>query len=161
MSIELAGLASSFSVLNTITKATIGLRDAAKLNDKIVEFQQAMIEANSHVIAAQQEYFSMARDVQKLKDDNKRLKDWSAEKTKYQLREIGEGVFVYMENDTVGTFESAHKFCCNCFDQEIKSLLQQSREPSRRVGLNCIRCKAKLVFDCYKDWKPRDTTPQF
>lgn len=155
MSLELAGLVSSFTTLNAITKATIGLRDAVKLNDKIVEFQQAMIEANGHVLSVQQEYFSMTAEVQKLKDENVRLKNWATEKEKYVLRQIGDGVFAYVEKQFMGDFESAQKFCSNCFDQEIKSLLQGEKiKVGRRVATNCHRCGARDEFDYWMTYPP-------
>ncbi len=155
MSVELAGLASSFTALNTLTKTMIGLRDASQLNAKVVEFQHAMIEANSHVISVQQEYLSLTTRVHELEKENVRLKDWSAEKQRYTVREVAHGVFACLEKDFVGNLESAQKLCYNCFDQGIKSLLQQSREVITGRGisivLTCPRCKSKTPFDCYKE----------
>jgi hypothetical protein len=159
MAIEIAKLVSSVTTLNSLAKAMLGLHDAAQLNPKVIEFQQAMIEANTRVLSVQQEYLSMTTDVQKLKDENVRLKDWSAEKEKYALREIASGVFAQIEKDFVGNLQSAQKLCCNCFEQGIKSLLQQSSLGS--IVLTCPRCKTQLLFFCYKGGiEPEEPSPR-
>ena len=159
MSLELAGLASSFTALNAITKSMIGLRDAVKLNAEVDKFQKAMIEANAHVIATQQEYLSLIARTEELAKETVRLKDWIAEKEKYSVWQISPGVFAYFANDAVGDFESSQKFCCTCFDQGIKSTLQQSSEYDPTAGdhvrlLTCARCPKPLRFARYSNRRP-------
>ena len=157
MSVELAGLTSSLSALGTIAKALVGVRDAAKFNPKIIEFQQILLQANAHALALQNEHTSLIGRVGELEKERLRLKDWSAEKENYAVKQIGEGVFAYVEKQFVGEYESAQKLCVHCFQQGTKALLQGFKiKVGRRVGVVCHKCSAGDEFDY---WYRSESSP--
>ena len=141
---SLAGIAKTVSEI-----AAAG--DAAKRNSLLIEFQQAIIQANSITATEQARNSSLVARNQELEAECVRLKDWQAEASKYELVQISTGVFACLQKQRVGVFQSIEKLCCNCFNQGIKSPLQQSIEEMRRKGLNCHRCKSKMVFNSYED----------
>ena len=145
---EIAALLTSFSHLQNIAKAMLNLRDMAKLNEKIIELQSAIITAQQQAIAIQQSHATLETKTRDLEAECMRLKDWSAEKQNYICRQIASGIFAYLDNGVVHDFQKAHKYCCNCFDQGQKSLLQESHEPPGRV-VHCPRCKFKTKFTRY------------
>jgi hypothetical protein len=140
---------SSLGAASTIAKTMLELRDFQHLNNKVIELQQIIISAQKQVLSGQGEQTALAAKVNELEKECARLKDWSSEQKRYTCREIGEGVFAYLANDSAGNLQSAHKLCCNCFDSNIKSTLQQSREPQRMIGLVCPNGCPKLVFTHY------------
>lgn len=140
---------SSLSAASTIAKAMLELRDLNQLNSKVIELQQAIISAQQQVLSGQGEQTALAAKVHELEKECVRLKDWSAEKQRYTRREIGQGVFAYVENGFVGNLQSAHKLCCSCFDKTIQSTLQESREPQRMIGLVCPNGCPTIVFTHY------------
>ena len=148
---ELAALLTSLTQLQNIAKALLSLRDFEKLNTTVIELQNAIITAQQQTIAIQGSYTILEAKAHGLEAELVRLKDWSAEKQKYTCREVAKGVFAYVENGDVNDFGHVHKLCCKCFEDGQKSLLQQSNEPQRSIGLNCQRCKSKLVFFSYKN----------
>jgi hypothetical protein len=152
---EIAALLTSFTALQDIAKAMLNLRDFAKINTKLIELQGAIITAQQQAMAIQQSHAALETKAHDIEAECMRLKDWSAEKQKYTSRSIAKGVFAYVQNDIVADFEQAHKYCCNCFEQGQKSLLQQSEEPHRTVGLTCPRCNTKLVFSHYMFEPPK------
>jgi len=148
---EIAALLSSFSHLQNIAKTLLNLRDKAKLNEKIIELQSVIITAQTQVMSIQQDSTALETRVRELEAECMRLKDWSAEKQNYTCRRIARGVFAYLQKEAVSNFQDAHKYCCNCFDQGEKSLLQQTTKPLEEftVRLVCPRCKFTVDFDRY------------
>jgi hypothetical protein len=146
---EIAALITSLNALSNITQAAIGLRDSVKINEKLAEVLQALVATNLQAMAVQQGYAALETKIRELQAECTRLQDWSAEKQNYACRLIAKGVFAYIHNEITDQFEQAHKYCCNCFDQGQRSLLQQSEELHRTLGLYCPRCRTKLVFNAY------------
>jgi len=146
---EFSALITTFNALQDIAKAMLNLRDFAKINSKLIELQGAIITAQGQAIAIQQSYATLETKTRDLEAECMRLKDWSAEKQKYTIREIATGVFAYVLNEAMPDFERAHKYCCNCFERGQKSILQQSKGPQRNLDLTCQNCRGKLTFHGY------------
>lgn len=140
---------ATLSTASTIAKGMLDLRDFQLLNSKIIELQQAIIAAQGQVLSAQAEHTTLSAKVHELQSECSRLLDWSAQRERYERRQIGGGVFAYVERATANDFKAAHKLCCTCFDKSIPSTLQQTREPMRMVGLTCANGCPKLVFSHY------------
>ncbi len=138
---------SSLNAATSVLSSFLNLRDFTKHAGEIAQLQGHIIQANSLIISAQNEHSSLTTKIQELEKECMRLKDWSTEKANYERREIGNGVFAYIEKNYVGMAEKAHKLCCNCFDNKnIRSTLQQSIEPQRNVSLVCPNGCPKIVF---------------
>ena len=147
---EITALTVTFTAIQDIAKALINLRDFEKLNAKVLELQHAVITAQQQAIAIQHSYALLETKTRDLEAECVRLKDWSGEKQNYAIREVSTGVFAYTEKKVVGGFQHAHKYCCNCFDQNEKSLLQQTSDMLTGIELSCRRCDFKSVFRHYK-----------
>ena len=143
---------SSLQTALSIGETLIGLKDSAKANRELEKFTNAIIEANCRIIDAQQMQSAMSSEIDELKQECMRLKNWDAnEKTKYIRKQIAPGVFAYIENEFTGNLQDAHKYCCNCFDDSIKSTLQQSSIHVRRnmFKLACSRGCDEIIFSYY------------
>jgi hypothetical protein len=147
---EIGALIVTFTHLQTIAKTLLNLRDFEKLNATVIDLQNAIITAQQQAIAMQQGYTVLEAEKRKLEAECMRLKDWSAEKQQYTSRQIAPGVFAYVENKVVSGFQNAHKYCCNCFEQGQKSLLQQDNSIGDLL-LKCPRrsCNFMIVFSHY------------
>ena len=140
---------SSLSAAKNIISALLELRDFNKLSSTVAEINNHIIKAQNLIFTEQEQRSLLTAKIQALEKECMRLKDWSAEKEQYSRKQIAVGIFAYVENNHVGNTESAHKLCCNCFYKNIKSTLQQSREPERMIGLVCPNGCPKLVFTHY------------
>ncbi len=135
---------SSLGAASNIISGLIKLRDFNKYATELTELQGHIIQANGHIISEQQAHSALTAKVEELEKECMRLKDWSAEKDKYEERNIAPGVFAYILRDYKGPFEQTHKLCCNCFDKTIKSKLQQSQTVKQPHGLTYIlKCPNK------------------
>jgi len=141
---------SSLSVALKIGKSLININNITERQDALIKFSDAIIDANSKIIASQSVQSALAAKIDELEKECMRLKNWEAERKKYVRKEVGPGAFVYIANDYVGNFQSAHKYCCDCFDNHKKSTLQQSK-PSINIRLSCHNKCPDLVFHHYID----------
>lgn len=143
---------SSLSTALNIGKTLVEIRDSAKLQEAVIQFNGAIIDAQSKIMASQEERTTLTRKVDELEKECMRLKNWEGEREKYSRKELSTGVFAYIENNHVGKLQNAHKYCCNCFDNYRKSTLQQYQAmPGCKVGLSCHNKCPDLIFFNYKD----------
>jgi len=141
---------SSLSLALKIGKSLVDIRDSTKLQEAVIKFNSSIIDAQSEIMASQNVQSALSQRVSELEQECMRLKNWEAERNSYTRREISPGVFAYVENTCMGELESAHKYCCNCFDNYHKSTLQQFNiEIGRKIGLSCHRGCPDLVFRHY------------
>lgn len=140
---------SHLGAATTIAKSLLGLHDAALISGKVIELTSSIISAQQQVLAAQSETALLSSRIKDLETECARLKDWTDQRNRYTRRQVGDGVFAYVEDLFEGNFEAAHKPCCNCFDKAVQSTLQQSRDPERMRGLVCPNGCPKVVFTHY------------
>jgi hypothetical protein len=148
---EIQAAIASTRLLGDIITSSRDLRNYNELAGAVSEVNAKLMQATAVALASQEKQVALITHIQELENEVKSLKDWKAESQKYAAVEIARGVFVYIDKEANGVMHSMHNFCSNCFNQGIKSLLQQSNEPLRERGLNCHRCKSKLVFKAYFD----------
>lgn len=146
---------SAISGLTALAKTVVDIassNDAAQRNALLIEFQKALIQTQGITASEQIKNASLAARNHELEQEIARLKDWSAEREKYELKEVATGIFARVENGTVGPLKSAQKFCANCFEQREKRILQfQHVEAGRKKSLVCAHCKSTVVFHSYVD----------
>lgn len=146
---------SAIAGLSALAKTVADIassNDAAQRNALLIEFQKALIQTQGITASEQRKNASLAARNQELEQEIVRLKDWAAERDKYELKEVATGIFARVEKSYVGPLKSAQKFCANCFEQREKRILQfQNVEVGRKKSLVCGHCKSTVVFHSYAD----------
>jgi hypothetical protein len=148
---SMAALKSSLDSAIAILKAMVGLRDAAIIQDKVIELQGVILSAQSSALAANTAQFALLERVRDLEQEIVQLKDWEREKQRYQLNSIGRGAFAYMPKPGMEDGEPPHWLCANCFNRRQKSFLQfkgqdriQSGSRSEHSTYGCDTCNALI-----------------
>lgn len=148
MSIALTSLNSALQIANGLTS----IRDTAKRQETTVELTSMILEAQAELFTARQQLTAADARITELEQECMRLKDFEAEKKHYPRTEIAQGIFAYVDASSTDNLQQAHKYCCNCFDQNKKSTLQQFEIPEGRlIGLSCHNHCPDLVFWNYLD----------
>jgi len=143
---------SSLSTALTVGKSIMGMRDSTKIQEAVIQFNSAIIDAQSKILASQDEHTALKGKIAELEQECLNFKKWEYERSQYIRTEIASGIFAYIDKDYSGKFESAHKYCCNCFDNHKKSTLQQFRiSEGRKTGLSCHNKCPDLIFFHYID----------
>ena len=124
--------------------------DTAKRQAQLIDFQKVITQAYTTSAELQLSNSALLADKYELEKECVRLKDWSAEKQNYEALEISTGLFAYVAKENVKPLQSAHKYCATCFDNGVKTLLQQQRvQVGHKLSLICTPCKSTLVFTEY------------
>lgn len=143
---------SSLQTALSVGKAMLDINDTVKAQDKLIEFNGAIISAQQLIISAQQEQTTLLAEVEALKKKNSELVQWQDDKNIYNRTEVGHGVFAYTKKGYTGDLMNTHKYCCNCFDHAKYSTLQQFEvEVGRKIGLKCPNGCPDVVFQAYMD----------
>ena len=137
----ISAAAASITAAVDIGRAAAGLRDGtliaaevAKINDQLLQAQQALFRHNADLLSLQQEHFEA---IQKLRKAEAAL----AERGNYSLFEVGQGNWAYRGNAAAEQGGTFHFLCQPCFDNGRKSVLAYS---DRSGMLDCSVCKAQV-----------------
>jgi hypothetical protein len=68
------------------------------------------------------------------------LKAWEAEKERYELTEIGPGVFAFALKESMRQGQPVHRICANCCANGTKSYLQRHLSGPVLERLKCNTC---------------------
>ena len=90
-----AALLGSIKTAIDITKIIGNTVKDNSLKDKIRKLTQAIIDAQSHILAMQAEYQRVLQSNREISQKLMELENWEKEKKKYKLVEISKGVIVY------------------------------------------------------------------
>jgi hypothetical protein len=126
------------SVLNLVG-AGKGRDDALKLYGQVVAAHQNALAAS----AAQEVLLKEKRD---LEEQLRRVKDWDAEKQRYQLSNVGQGCMAYSLKAGMENGEPPHSICARCYQEARKSILVPFYISVWRArALQCHVCGSELV----------------
>jgi hypothetical protein len=141
----IASALSSFKALKDIAEAMIGLRDAASFRERQIEFQGKIIDAQSALMALQDERATLVETIRHQEAEIARLKAWEAEKERYELKQvtIGGSLTYVLKPDAQGT-EPPHWICAACYQVGKKSILQRGDTHGGDWFYRCPRCTASV-----------------
>jgi hypothetical protein len=150
----IAGALGSLNTLKNLAQAMIGLRDAQAFQAKLIEFQSAVLDAQSSVFAANEERTALVEKVRELEADMARLKAWETEKQRYKLERLEPGIFVYSLKPEMAAGEPAHTICQTCYQRGSKSILHGSEPMNGLQELTCFECGTKLIAGRFQSRGP-------
>jgi len=154
----LAEISAGLSSLKAAFDLAKGLNAAsaqADINEVKITLQEHIFSAQQALAAANEAQTAAAQRVRELEQEIVRLKDWSAEQQRYELKAIGERAVAYAEKQGVTDPKAPHWLCQPCFDGGHKAALQFSgmANPGGNSGLmaswDCGRCKARVWTERY------------
>jgi hypothetical protein len=135
-----------------IAKTAIGLRDAAMLQSKVIEMNDAIMAAQSSALDAQSEQFALIERISELEKEVARFETWETEKQRYELKAVDRGSFAYVPKPGMQGSEPPHWLCANCYSNGHKSFLQfkgRIQTPgggrSDQDRYDCGFCKSELL----------------
>ena len=146
--IAIKGAVDGLKVARDIAKTAIGLRDAAMLQEKVIELNDAIIAAQSSALDAQADQLTLAKRIEDLERQIAETEKWDTEKQRYDLNEIIPGVYAFALKEAERGSTPAHYMCANCFNDGHLAILQkEKRMPYHTKFLNCHRCGLEVVTE--------------
>lgn len=130
----------------------VGLRDAASIQAKVIEFQSRILDAQGLVFAAQENRATLVERIRDLEQSIARMEAWDTEKQRYELKELGQGTLAYAPKESVSSSEPPHWICAQCYEAGKKSILQpEVRFPGRTEVYVCHSCGSELIASGGRD----------
>jgi len=127
----------SVKVLNNLLKTAYDLKNYN-------EWVSAVTEVNARLLETQGAALSLSERISELEQQIMDLKNWEREAQRYQLAEIGSGVFAYRLKPGVQPPEPTHMLCANCYGQRKKSILQLYNQNELGEVYICHGCKSEI-----------------
>ena len=138
---------SSLKVAYDITRGALRSKLNAEAQQTFIDLQTAIIEAQKSAISSHADQSAMIEEIRNLKEELARVKAWDTEKARYELNELGPGLFAYSLKEVMAQGEPPHWICCACHGQGRKSALQNDGEFAGTSSYSCHKCGSKLQFD--------------
>ena len=137
---EVFGSLSAIKSAFDIAKGLKDIDDATRRNAAVIELQEK-------ILTAQQAQATLIETVSNLEKEVTSLKNWEADKARYQLTELGPGVVVLSVKEAMRNGEPFHRICANCASAGKKSYLQQHVRGTSVDRYKCNSCGEELSVD--------------
>jgi hypothetical protein len=142
---KLAGLGAIKTALDIARQLKVMSNAAAR--------NMAVEELTEEILVAQEAQSALVHRLHELEEEVMHLKDWEADKKRYQLAEIAPGIVVLEIMSTMRNGEPFHRICADCAANGRKSYLHPTAQGEYHDAYKCNRCGAVLVT--------KDTTPRW
>jgi len=142
----IAAALTSFNTLKNIAQTMVGLHDVKTLQAKVIEFNNAIIDAQTKIFLVNEERAALIETIRNLEKELTDLKAWETEKQRYQLTDVGDGTFAHALKQSMSASEPPHYICANCYEHAKKSILNHMQMPGGAHSLACSACDAKLII---------------
>lgn len=137
--VEIKAAYDSAKAAFQIADGISSLKTEAAVNAAIIDLQR-------HTVDAQRGLSASLEKIDELEKEIMRLKDWSADKQRYELKDTGQGSLAYHLKEGVEPSEPAHWICPQCYEDGKKSILKhESLLVGRADTLVCHRCGFDVV----------------
>jgi len=146
----LASVLSAYDGLKSALGIVQGLNATntqVQINEAKIPLQQYIIDAQSALTASNQAQAAATDDVRRLEQEIVRLKDWSAEKKRYQLKRFHPGTLAYALQPGMAAGDPPHFLCKHCYDRGEPSTLQATSRLDMRYRVHfCPSCKTEIAM---------------
>jgi hypothetical protein len=148
---ELVTAANSLKIAGQIAIGLMNLKTTTEVQAKAIELNQLILSAQTELFAANAAQTSLIDEVRELKGEIARMKNWEAEKQRYELAAPFPGCMVYALKRSMSNGQPPHYLCTNCYQKGQPSILQargQSGPVALRFAAYCCpnpNCKSEAV----------------
>ena len=137
-------ITSYLKTAKDIINAISDNKSLAEVKGKLIELQNAILSAQNSALESHQEQAALIAEIDKLKHDIVKIKAWSTEKERYALKNVWNSGIVYALKKSVSKGEPAHYLCPNCYQDEIKSIMQPRKNADKFATIYCPKCKNEI-----------------
>ena len=135
----LASLASMGKTVSELLRA----KGSAERQTLLEEFQRALNHAHGETSTYQKQHAALVEEVADLKKEVMRLKEWSAERSRYRLVSAGTSGMVYAAKKPADLAYEPHYLCATCYDRTQKAILHVKSGASHPAWA-CPLCKTEI-----------------
>lgn len=129
-----------------IGKTIKDARDETIISTKVSDLMTAMLDAQSHAVAAYARETELAQRIRDLEAKVASFEKWDTEKQRYQLERVSGGTFAYKLKDPESSNEPAHYICAACYERGQKMIFQFTQTYERGPVHQCPQCKLNIIL---------------
>jgi rubrerythrin len=144
----IVGLKNAADLANFIQKANTKV----EINNAALQISGIAIQAQTALALANGKIADLTEEKRALEAKIVQFERWDAEKERYELKAVRQGVFVYLIKPECQGAEPLHWICPNCYERRQKSILQAAQKAGVMNHSVCPSCKA--VFDVHFPGRP-------
>lgn len=145
-----AGAFSTLKGASDIAQGFLAMKTDAAVSAKAVELNRVIADVQQQLFSIQAAYATTIRREEDLKAEIVRLKDWSHEKQRYELHEVTTGSLAYRVKPAMNGGEPVHYLCANCYQDNVKSILQHYGSEGFHKRLYCPKCNSSFLGERYE-----------
>lgn len=124
-------------------KSLMKLNNDVKVNQVAIKLQQAILDLQFTLSEIQSKYQDLAEVKRETEQKLLAYEKWESEASRYELKEVASGIFVYSLKPSDAKDEPLHWLCPNCFQTREKSILGKSAVDY--LQYKCVRCTFKIT----------------
>jgi len=147
---------TSLRMAGDIAKGLISLNTLSEVQSKAIELNEKIIEAQHRIFEANASQHALNDRVRELEEELARMKAWDTQKQRYKLVAPFPGCMVYALKKDKADGETPHYLCTNCFNRGQPSiLLGKGDSPTQRnASYYCPLCKAEAFTKWHNTQAP-------
>ena len=145
MTTEIVAFITALGHATNIAKALINARDEVKRTALDVEFNEALIDVQTKQLAIVEKNQSLLATNEALNNQLAAYDKWELEKTRYVLRQLPSGGFVYALNPAQQGSDPPYWLCTNCYESRHKSVLQLAIPQTGQTYWACPKCENRVL----------------
>lgn len=134
---------TSLRAAGDIAKGLISLKTMAEVQSKAIELNEKIIDAQHRIFEANSAQTALVERVRELEGQIADMKNWDAQKERYQLVTPYTGIPVYALKKAMSNGEAAHYLCANCFQNGKRAFLQHGMTKDGWVTIVCSACRSE------------------
>lgn len=145
---DMSTISAALSSLNIVSKFIKDSIDKIKddaIREKVEELLNAIIPLQSQIISLQALNSAGIQEKEVLEKKLRDIEDWRKEATRYELKELASGVYVYTIKETAKSSEPVHYLCAKCYNERKKSILQRTRQSLDGTHYVCHSCSSEII----------------
>ena len=145
-----AGISGALNAALNISKALLGIRDQALIQQKIVELTSEIISAQHAAMSAVTAQSALTDRIHDLEKQIMEMETWETEKQRYELKNADSGAFAYMQKPGMEGGQPPHWLCANCYEGRKKGILQTAGPPTTsgpegmKIAWRCPICSNSI-----------------
>ena len=144
---EIPAVVATLKTAKDFAKAVIDSKVSAALREQAIEFQFAIMDVQTAILDIQTKYQLLLQEKDALKQKLIDLEQWGTDAAKYELKELGAGVFAYAFQPDEGSTTPSHWLCAKCYQDKEKSILQKGLTvPPLGTIYSCPRSEGHLIY---------------
>ncbi|SRR5260370_11360216 len=141
---EIGSALASIKTFSDFTALVLQTKVTAAIREKAIESQAAIISVQTAMLMLQTQYQSLLSEKAELEKHLVQIEDWKTKASKYFLKAVDPGIFVYAFNPEVDNTTPEHWLCAHCYEKNESSILERTASDGRGVVFLCFRCQNSI-----------------